>query len=90
MIEINQLIGLTIVDIRGFNSTGSKKKGQYILPQYILFADEETLIELEEQDYYAYHDCASSARHICIFKNKTKWKDIYYDKKHFPKANMDI
>ena len=38
-----------------------------------MFDDGETYIELEEQDYYSYHDCSSSARHINIFKDKLSY-----------------
>lgn len=58
MFNLAKIIGLTVVAIKGeYNA-----KGKYILPKYILFNDGKTFIELEEQDPYTFHDCASSAR----------------------------
>jgi hypothetical protein len=60
--NIKRIIGLTVVAIKGeYNS-----KGKYIEPKYILFNDGKTYIDMEDQDYIAYHDCASSAKHINI------------------------
>jgi hypothetical protein len=39
----------------------------------ILFDDGKTFIHLEEQDYYCYHDCSSSARIMDIRENEQEW-----------------
>ena len=85
---MNRLIGLKVVDIRGF--LNDKRKTKYIEPQYILFSDGQTYIELEEQDYYSYHDCSQSARLINIQVNEERWLQIFNDKIYYPKANIDI
>jgi hypothetical protein len=41
---------------------------------YILFDDGETYLELNEQDYYSYHDCSSGARELIVWKDKEAWK----------------
>ena len=43
---------------------------------YILFSDKETVLELEEQDYYSYHDCSSSARILNVRKDTNLWNEI--------------
>jgi hypothetical protein len=39
----------------------------------ILLNDGKTYIELSEQDYYSYHDCSTSARHIEVKQNEDEW-----------------
>ncbi|GAG92154.1 unnamed protein product, partial [marine sediment metagenome] len=58
--------------------------------EYILFDDQETIIELEDQDYYTYHDCDSLARRINIKKDKVAWEYIMTDEKHYPAADRDL
>lgn len=41
--------------------------------QIILLNDGKTYIELEEQDYHSFHDCASSARHIQVRQDALIW-----------------
>lgn len=43
---------------------------------YILFEDKETIIKLDEQDPYTYHDCSPSARDIRVFKDKELWSKL--------------
>ena len=62
MFNLGKIIGLSVVAIKGeYNA-----KGKNIEPKYILFSDGKTYLELEEQDYYSYHDCSSSARLIRV------------------------
>lgn len=66
------LINLTVIAIKGeFNANG-----KHIEPKYVLFSDNETYIEFEDQDYYTYHDCSSSAKHINVYKNAEQWAII--------------
>ncbi len=67
-----EIIGLKVIAIKGnkYNYNNHHRVNTYVEPIFILFDDGETYIELEEQDYYTYHDCSRSARHIRVFKNK--------------------
>lgn len=82
---MKELIGKSIIAIRGWRSDMRRKKE--IEPAYILFSDQETIMCLDEQDYYDYHDCSTSAREIRIFKDKKRWFQIFNDKKYYPDAN---
>jgi hypothetical protein len=66
MFDLGCIIGLKVTAIKGFET--DRRKTKYISPKFILFDDEETYIELEDQDYYSYHDCSTSAKHIRIYK----------------------
>lgn len=67
------IIGLKIVAVKAFQTDKRKK---ILEPEFILFSDKKTFIELEEQDYYTYHDCSSSARMIKVLENKNRWNEI--------------
>ena len=73
MEKIINLIGKTIVSLRG---SKRRKNQKDIELEYILFDDGKTLIQLDDQDYYDYHDCSSSAKEIRIYENSEMWKDI--------------
>jgi hypothetical protein len=81
------IIGKKAVSLKGFRTDMRNKKGFPIV--YILFDDGETYIELEDQDYYTYHDCNGSAKLIKIFKDKRVWEMIMSDAKHYPDADID-
>lgn len=71
-LTILDTINLTVHAVKGeYNS-----KGNHIEPHYVLFSDNETFIQFEEQDYYIFHDCAASARHISVIRNKILWEQI--------------
>jgi len=90
MISLLNIIGLKVVAIKGFRMKPFKKKKQHIEPVYILFDDASTFIELEEQDYYSFHDCSSSiARVIIIRKNAERWLELMTSG-YFPDATKDI
>ncbi len=80
--KIKEIMGKKVVAIKGYNSRWNDKrvKHHHTQPEYILFDDGKTFIELEEQDYYSYHDCSPSARHISIQKDKDKWNSIMTSK----------
>lgn len=86
--ELNKIIGLKVVAIRGV--TNKKVSKNTIEPHYILFSDKKTYILLEEQDYYSYHDCSCCARIIEVHSDKENWKNIFKDIISFPEANVDI
>ena len=88
MFYMGKIIGLKVTTIRTFRNDQRKKK--YLHPMYILFSDKKTVIELDEQDYYSYHDCSSCARTINIREDEQNWKRIFDDLEHYPESNTDI
>ena len=76
MYQMGTLIGMKVVAIRAFGKPKRVYRGKYHEPQFIFFDDGETYMEFEEQDYYTYHDCSSSARHIHIWKNKQRYNNL--------------
>lgn len=88
MYDLGKIVGLEVKTIRGINL--KKKVPKHIEPMYILFADGETYIELEEQDYHDYHDCASWARTIQVYQDTVRWDRMFKDLQVWPEANMDI
>ena len=82
LLEFNKIIGLKVVAIKGI----SFHKRKQIEPLYILFNDKKTYIELEEQDYYSYHDCNPKARQIWVWHDRERWKRINLELN----ANVDI
>ena len=86
--ELAKILNLQVLTIRGFRNDMRVKKG--FEPRYILFADKKTYIELEEQDYYTYHDCSSSARHIEVIVNDQMWDNIYSNLGNYPESDMDL
>ena len=87
MYSLQQIIGKKIVAIKGFRT--DKRETKYIEPYFILFDDQETVLTLEEQDYYSYHDCSASARLIQITVNKERWANIMSDNDNCPHATTD-
>ncbi len=86
--ELANIIGLEVVAIKGRRHDMRKKKN--FSPQYIIFNDEKTFIELEDQDYYTYHDADSSAKTISINQDPRFWKLLMSDEKRYPDADEDI
>jgi hypothetical protein len=76
--ELKEIIGKKVVAIKGHNSKWNDKRVKHpkIEPGFILFDDGETYIELEEQDYYSYHDCSFSARTLIVWQNKERWNKM--------------
>jgi len=77
-------VGKRILEIRGI-----KIKSKFIEPSFILFDDEKTIFQLDEQDYYTYHDCSSAARILYIHEDPIYWKLIHDDLKNYSIANSD-
>ena len=86
--DMSKIIGLKVVAIKGHNTDRRVKK--CIEPSYILFSDGKTYMELEEQDYYSYHDCSFSARNLCVFEDAGMWERIYTEHNRYPDANTDL
>ena len=83
MFDLAKIIGLKVLAIKGkYNA-----KGKNIGPKYILFDDGKTYIELDEQDYYTYHDCSSSARHITATTATPEYWEILLT---YPNSTTDI
>lgn len=89
---MKEIIGKRILTIRGFNTDRKlfKTKKQYFEERYILFDDKKTILELDEQDYYSYHDCSTSARILRVKQDKKEWERIFKDKVNYPVANTEI
>jgi hypothetical protein len=90
---LRKIIGKKVKTIRGFRGfAGSRRitRKNGFIPQYILFDDKKTLIELDDQDYYAYHDCSTSAKEIRLVIDKKRWSLIYKNRYDYPVADMDI
>lgn len=71
--DIQFLLGKKIHRIIGYRSPLNKKR---VIASYILFSDKKTILELAEQDYYTYHDCAFSARHLMVRQDKEQWEAL--------------
>lgn len=82
------IIEKRILTIRSYRTDMRIKRD--LRPEYILFDDRETYIELEDQDCYTYHDFAFSAKHINVYKNKGNWERMFDDLDHYPEANEGI
>jgi hypothetical protein len=85
---LTDLVGFKILAVRGIRMDMRRKKGFY--PQYILFDDGKTFIEIEDQDYYTYHDCDGSAKVMQIVQSKWQWKGMMNDQKRFPVADVGL
>jgi len=72
--ELKKIIGKKVVAIKTYCDNKRKKQG--FEPDYILFDDKKTLLKFEEQDYYSYHDCSLSARHIDVVEDPELWNLI--------------
>ena len=83
---IKDLIGLTVVAVKGYKTSNSK----VVSPEFILFNDGETIMDLEEQDCYTYHDCASYARIITVSKNKVRYDNIINNTDTISDSNTNI
>jgi hypothetical protein len=86
--KLQKIIGLKVAAIKGYRTDMRRKKG--FSPEYILFDDQETIIELEDQDYHTYHDCDSLARRIIVKKDKALWEYMMTDENHYPNADKDL
>jgi len=87
MTSFTKLIGLEVVAIKGRQLKSYKKPSAEV--NYVFFSDGETYMEFDEQDYYSYHDCASSARHINIYTSKEAYENLMKDP-NIIDANIDI
>lgn len=86
-----KLRGKRIKSIRGFQNKKDKRvKYPNVDIQYILFDDETTIMEFEEQDCHTYHDFSFCARDINVVQNKVKWKKIYSNLKNFPVSTINF
>ena len=86
--RIYDIVGLKVLAIKGIRCDMRRKKG--FSPQFIIFDDEKTFIELEEQDYFTYHDCDGRAKVIKITQDDQMWKRIMENDAHFPDADLDV
>lgn len=86
--DLLKITGLQVVAIKG---DVSDRRLKHIVAQFILFSDKKTFIDLEEQDYYAFHDCSPSARYVLVLQNAKRWKEIFDNKNgRYPSANRNL
>jgi hypothetical protein len=71
----SELIGKKVVAFRGYKQEKFGK--ERVTLSFILFDDEETILELREQDPYDYHDCCNSARMLHLNKDAELWKEMF-------------
>ena len=89
--KLSDLVGMKIVAVKGFRDKIDKRvKNPQIVPEYILFNDCKTYIELHDQDYYTYHDCSTSAKLIYVIENEEQWSHMVYNDVNYPHANLEI
>lgn len=74
--DITRLLGKRIHRILGIPTD---RRSNTVTARYIMFDDRETYVVLDEQDYYAYHDCSYSARLIDVRKDKKDWARLDTD-----------
>lgn len=68
----SEIIGKKILCYRGYKM----KNKEAVEINFILFDDEETILEFREQDQYDYHDCNNSARVLSVSKNRKLWAEM--------------
>lgn len=71
--EWKDLLGKKVVAFRG-HLAGKRKTAEL---QFILFDDKETILQLDEQDPYTYHDCSSAARELSVIRDKDWWQRLW-------------
>ncbi len=77
--------------IRGFiTDRDIRLSFTWVTAQYILFEDKKTVIEFEDQDTYAFHDCSAFAKEVHIHSDTKLWASIMEDEKTYPPATDDI
>jgi hypothetical protein len=67
-LKTTDIIGLKVYGLKSLET--GKCRGVDI----ILFDDRKTFLKLEEQDYYTFHDCSSSARIIYLNRDPVAWE----------------
>jgi hypothetical protein len=82
--KLIDIVGKSVKFVKGYPTHDKREK--YIEPAFVLFDDRRTILELREQDYYSYHDCASSARLLSLYEDCERWARF----SKFPDANTNI
>lgn len=85
--ELSKIIGLRVVAIRGVKERKNEKSTRI---NYILFGDGETYIEVQDQDYYTYHDCSPAAKELIVWRNKRQWDRIMSNSIKYGDSNRDL
>ena len=84
MFTLEELKGKRILAFRGINYSSLTEE---VPLNYILFDDEETILELEDESG-TYTDCSKTARELRIFKDKIFWKNLF--EKNKETTNFDL
>lgn len=74
MFELAKIIDKKVTAIKGYKVV--KYGHKFVEPRFILFDDKKTYLTLTDQDYFSFHDCAESAKHITLYEDKETWKSI--------------
>jgi hypothetical protein len=80
--DIKDLIGKRIVAVKSYPHYKAKERE----PHLIMFDDRKTVLELSEQDYYAFHDCSLSARNLDVWQDSERWERFIL----FPDSTMSL
>ena len=72
--SIEKILGKKIIAAKTYNSDKRRKKNFHA--EYLLFDDEQTFIEIDDQDYYAFRNCDGNAKIFNIMENPEKWKTL--------------
>ncbi len=80
--KLDFLVGKKVLAVKA----QARAKGKYLEPAFILFDDQLTILELQEQDYYSYHDCSQSARILELYMDNEKWHRFI----KYPDANSHL
>lgn len=85
MLKLKHILNKKIIAIRGHRE---RKNQKHIETAFLLFDDEKTIIEFEEQDTYDYHDSSHTAKEVVIWDNKDKWNEVMTNEKKYGNTNI--
>ncbi len=84
VLTLKHLLNKRVLAIRGVKV---RKNAKTVSAKYILFDDEKTFIEIEEQDYHSYHDCDPLSKLYNVMENASIWQEIMNDNPRYGDAN---
>lgn len=87
MSELQKIVGLKIKAVRGGKTRKNQKK--YITAEFICFSDKKTILRLEDQDGYTYHDHSGSAKELRVEENAELWIRIMTHNDDYGNATQD-
>lgn len=87
-LQFADLIGKQVFAFRGI--LNKNKFPASISLDYILFNDEQTIMEFQEQSAYDYHDYNNTAREIHVYSDSELWKKCSIKKMDLLNQMLDI